>query len=129
MDFAKELQVTESVESKLAVHRTHPRRMTYIRNNYVYIELLKVYMGPSFERRKENIVRVLNYGYIAPVKQTLEHYLNHKDVFEAVCTDRTKRNGLMTDFCDAALVKNSEYINSHDKCLQIIFNHDSLQVF
>ena len=134
LTFAKDMVGAGRIEDYLGELRTHKRRMTYVKNNHSYVEPHRVFMGSEWQRRKDKktkeikLVKVNNYGYISPVKDTITQFLSKRDVYNEVCSDHRSDNGLIQDFCDADYCRNNAYIQSHDKCLQILFNTDSLQI-
>ena len=134
LTLAKDLPGSGKVENHFAELKTHKRRMTYIKNNHDFIEPQRVYMGSEWKRKKDKktkeikLVKVNNYGYISPVKETITQFLSKPDVYHEICTDHKSQNGLMQDFCDAEYCKNSAYISNHERCLQFVFNTDSMQI-
>ena len=58
----------------------------------------------------------------------LKEYLNQRDVYDEICRSHSSDSGLMEDFCDGTFVKENEFIRRHQKCLQIVFNTNSLQI-
>lgn len=110
--------------------RTHKRRMKYFRQKWGYIPIRKIYLGSEYvcDKGSCTLKRIPNYGYICPVKETLKKYLNQQDVFDEICRDHTSTSGMMEDFCDGSYVRNSRYIQSHQKCLQIVFYADGISL-
>lgn len=131
LNYEKELSVmgsSENVLKHLEELKTDKRRMRYIRSHNNYIEPRRVFMGSSFSRKNGRLLKKTDYGYVAPVVETITQYLNQRDVFNEICSDNSSKHGLMEDMCDGSMVKENNFIASHKPCLLFMFSTDSVQI-
>lgn len=112
----------------LAELKTKKRRLTCFRDKFGYIAPRRVYLGEAHERKRGKLVRKAHYGYIAPTRETLQQFLNQKDVFHEVCNPEFSESELMRDMLDGDKIRNLQYIKDHEKCLLITFYTDGLQI-
>ncbi|ELT87438.1 hypothetical protein CAPTEDRAFT_211565 [Capitella teleta] len=100
---------------------------TYVKKHMTYIEPISISLNVSGDAPDDDDSDgddgMLPMQYI-PILKTLKALLNQEDVLAQVLEDRRSKDGVIRDFCDGDVFRESPLFQQHPNALQVMLYND-----
>jgi len=113
---------------------TQYNRDTYFHQHYGMVKGKSVYLGTRYDQavdtvtgRIRPVIKRDTFQYV-PILELLSLLLSDDSIFYECLQDHTSSNGIMYDFCDGELYKNSNLFAGDQSAIQLCLNFDECEV-